>query len=73
MSYTMKRSTYSVSESKRTVEKEPYKDEDTLRRLYAEEGLSQNQIAYRLGCSVRKVSYWMDKYGIIVGKHSKGW
>jgi uncharacterized protein YjcR len=50
-----------------------YKNEDILRKLYVEEGLSQNQIARRLDCSLVKVRYWMDKHGISVGENSEGW
>jgi hypothetical protein len=39
-------------------------DEATLRDLYISEGLSMNQIAVRLVCSIHKVNYWMSKYGI---------
>jgi DNA-binding transcriptional regulator YiaG len=50
-----------------------YKDEETLRRLYVDEGLSQPQIAWQLDCSVKQVSYWMDKHGLLVGPHSEGY
>jgi DNA-binding transcriptional regulator YiaG len=49
---------------------ESYKDEETLRELYAD-GLSQAQIAHRLDCSVHQVSRWMDEHGILVGESSE--
>lgn len=49
---------------------EPYKDEETLRELYAD-GMSQAQIAHRLDCSVHKVSHWMDEHDIQVGESSE--
>lgn len=49
----------------------PYQDESTLRYLYGKKGLSQPQMAHRLGCSTRCISYWMDKHDILVGKHSE--
>jgi transposase len=41
---------------------ESYKDEETLRRLYYDEGLTLAEVGERLGCSDRTVSYWMEKY-----------
>lgn len=35
-----------------------------LRRLYVDEGLTQAEIAVRLGTSLRSVVRWMVKYGI---------
>lgn len=49
---------------------ESYKDEETLRELYAD-GMSQAQIAHRLDCSVHKISRWMDEYDIQVGESSE--
>lgn len=37
---------------------------ELLEELYFEQCLSMAQIAERLGCSVNKVVYWMDKYGL---------
>jgi len=37
---------------------------DLLEELYLEQGLSMTEIAEQLGCSVNKVAYWMNKYGI---------
>ena len=38
--------------------------EDLLRRLYVDDGLTQEQIAVVLGVSVRSVTRWMVKYAI---------
>lgn len=37
---------------------------DTLLDLYVKKNLSMKQISNRLGCSVNKVSYWMNQHGI---------
>jgi len=37
---------------------------EVLDLLYYERGLSMTQIAEQLMCSVNKVVYWMDKYGL---------
>jgi len=42
----------------------PYKNEETLRRLYWEEELSLNQISGRLDCSLRTVYRYFLKYEI---------
>lgn len=39
-------------------------DEDELRRLYHEEGLTQEEIADRLDVGVGTVSNYMNEYGI---------
>lgn len=41
-----------------------YKDEDTLRRLYHEEGLSGREMAERLDCGQQTVFRWMENFGI---------
>lgn len=41
-----------------------YRDEDQLRRLYKEEGLSKHDIAERCGVAESTVQYWMDRFGI---------
>ena len=41
----------------------PY-DEETLRRLYYEEGLTLNEMAEELDRGVSTVSSWMDDFGI---------
>lgn len=48
-----------------------YKDEDRLRRLFHEEGLTQSEIAEKLGCSHGTVSNWMRKYGIETRKEKE--
>lgn len=37
---------------------------ETLETLYTKNGNSMKEIAIELGCSVNKVVYWMDRYGI---------
>ena len=32
--------------------------------LYTEQRMSMQEIAQKLGCSIHKIVYWMDKYGI---------
>lgn len=57
--------TYSEAQTERNLRgDEPYKDEELLRELYWEEGLTQRQIAERLGCSQTPIQTWMDKYDI---------
>lgn len=38
--------------------------QDDLKRLYYQERLSMKQIADHYGCSVHKVAYWMERYGL---------
>lgn len=42
----------------------PWKDEDRLRELYWEGGLSQTGLANHFGVSKRTIHYWMNKHGI---------
>lgn len=42
----------------------PWRDEDKLRHLYCEKGLSQEEVGERLNCHQMTVSVWMDKLGI---------
>lgn len=44
--------------------------EALLRRLYIEEGLTQEQIAERLGVGRRSIIRWFGKYGL-VGRHPR--
>lgn len=37
---------------------------ELLTKLYTRDGQSMQEIATRLGCSLHKVSYWMEKHGI---------
>ncbi len=39
-------------------------DKRKLRDLYVDEGKSMMEIAAALGCSLHKVAYWMNKYGL---------
>jgi len=48
-----------------------YKDKTTLHRLFHEEGLTQNEMAKRLGCSHGTISNWMQKYGIETRKEKQ--
>jgi transposase len=50
---------------------EPWRNEETLRRLYQDEGMSQQEIAERLGCSQRTVWRWMERYDIQVRQTNK--
>jgi len=43
-----------------------YRDEDTLRRLYVEEGLTSREVAERLDCSQPTVVNWLKKHEISV-------
>lgn len=45
----------------------PWRDEDELRRLQ-DRGLTQQQMADRLGCSRDTIRNWMQRYGIDVGE-----
>ena len=36
-----------------------------LEKLYLEDKASMMEIAQSLNCSIRKIAYWMDKYGIL--------
>lgn len=45
-------------------ESEPWKDEETLQRLYHEEGLDQSEIGDELGTTGSTISYWMQKFGV---------
>lgn len=42
----------------------PWRDEETLRRMYWEEGMSSQDIGDELGCSYGAVLRWMDKHDI---------
>lgn len=43
---------------------ESWRDEETLRELYVEKGLSQSEIGEMLGCAPETVFYHMEKNGI---------
>jgi len=43
---------------------QPWKDEELLRELYLEEGLSMEQIRKGWDCSATTVSNWLDEHGI---------
>lgn len=47
-----------------TNKNRPYQDEQKMRRLYVEEGLSSREIASRFGCAKNTVLDWLDRHGI---------
>lgn len=51
-------------EQKATAEDEPWKDAETLRRLYHEKGLTTREVADELGCSNGTISRWLNNHGI---------
>ena len=53
-----------TSETLRDTDDTRYKDEESLRELYVDDGLSKLEIAERCGVSESTVQYWMTKYGI---------
>jgi len=42
----------------------PWRDEDTLRRLYWDEGKSLHEVGDELDCNFATVAKWMEKHGI---------
>jgi transcriptional regulator with XRE-family HTH domain len=46
------------------TETRPWHDAATLKRLFHEEGLTQAEIAERLGCAERSVRRWMHKHDV---------
>ena len=44
---------------------DPWKDKETLHRLYVEKDLEQGEIAERLGCSPTTLRYWLDKLRVV--------
>ena len=50
--------------SNRRYESEPWRDRDTLQRLYWEDELTQPEIAEKLGCNLHSVQRWMDRLGV---------
>lgn len=45
-------------------EKQPWRDEGTLRRMYLDEEMSTYEIGDSLGCSRVTVSNWLERFGI---------
>jgi len=45
-------------------ESKPWRDEDTLRELYHEKGMTQKEVADELGCTKWCVCVWMQKHDI---------
>jgi transposase len=50
--------------SKKSIVEGTHRDEELLRRLYCDEGLSAKQIATRLDCGERTVYDWLQKFDI---------
>lgn len=50
---------------------QPWRNEDTLRELYLDDKMSQQEIADELGCHVWTVGEWMSKYGIETRKDGR--
>jgi transposase-like protein len=48
-----------------------WRDEETLRKLYWDEGLSSIQIAKKLGCTKPVILNWMKRFGIERRKENK--
>lgn len=42
----------------------PWRDEETLRELYVEEGMNQKEMADELGCTEATIGTWMDRHEI---------
>lgn len=42
----------------------PWRNENRLRKLYAEEGLSSREVANEFGCDKKTVLRWLDKFDI---------
>jgi len=49
-------------------DRHPWRDPDTLIRLYYDEELTQAEIADELGCKQKAVSRWMRRYDIAPGR-----
>lgn len=50
--------------SKSAMSETPWRDKETLQRLYFEEGLDQGEIGDRLGCTRRTVCEWFSRHGL---------
>lgn len=53
------------------TEAKPWRDRETLRRMRAEECLSQAEIAERFDCSQAIISYWIREFDLESGKIQK--
>lgn len=53
-----------VGRNQNTIESAPWRDEDTLRELYSEQGLSEADVGDELGCSSTTIHNWLEKHGI---------
>ena len=45
-------------------ENKRYREEETLRRLYWENGMTMEEMADRLGCSLPTIQTWMNRHSI---------
>jgi len=54
-----------------TQQSRSYKDEETLRELYWDQGMSSREIAEEFGCVKKTVLRWMKKHGIERRKEKK--
>lgn len=48
----------------RSTSDTPWRDEDTMRQLYVEEGLSTYQIGEELGCSYQTAHDWLERHDV---------
>jgi len=53
-----------MSRNNTQSQKQSYKDEETLRRLYHERDLNQTEMGEELDTTAATVSYWMNKLGV---------
>lgn len=52
----------------------PYRDAETLRKLYYDQNLTQAEIADRFGVCQPTIANWFDKLGVeAMGSHEKRW
>lgn len=54
-----------------TVEETPWRNEDVLRTLYLEKGLSSREVANELDCGKKTVLTWLSKHDIPTEKNSR--
>lgn len=49
----------------------PWRDEETLRQLYHEEGMTLQEVGDELGCSHATVKDWMERHGVPIRSQSE--
>lgn len=49
-------------------EEKPWRDEDRLRELYIDKGMSSTEVAEELGCSQATIPRWLKRYDIPIQK-----